>query len=511
MDSKLLLVKIITLLYKEASLGDPTISSGDLAKTALSTVKVPDGSGEFDHGRDAIIALKATASWMIEQGPDYTYDHSTLLQRIRVNTGDDEFLYQAFESGLTQDGESDQLKKQCIMLRGELRNAIASVQFKELMKRVYRDVHFDADGFDVKKIAVALQEEVAKFAVGGTDDRIEGMINELNIEDHEAIESYLVQAMTETSEEGIMTLGHQAINRMTGYHNGLRRGETVVLGALQHNYKTGMVLTWFCQLALYNKPFMRDETKRPMLVLISTENDTHMNIMWLYQHLKENETQEAVDMRAINPAEAAKYVSERLHATGYNIRMYRMDPSTTTFQSYVDLITRLEAEGFEIHAVVVDYLNMFNKQGMIQGASGYESRDLWRRMRNFNGPRGTIFISPHQLSPDAKRLVRTDVEDFLKIIANKGYWDGCTTIDQEVDLEIYIHIVKVNGKSYLTVQRGKHRGVNNTPERHLSTVLPFKEVGNIPDDIHGKDISMRYPGADELGLGGSDDKPWHVF
>lgn len=120
-------------------------------------------------------------------------------------------------------------------------------------------------------------------------------------------------------------------------------------------------------------------------------------------------------------------------------------------------------------------------------------------------------MSPHQLSPDAKRMIRTDMalEDFVKNIANKGYYDGCTTIDQEVDLEFYIHIVKVNGKKYLTIQRGKHRGVNDTPDAHLYTVLPFMPVGNIPDDINGPDISMKKPGNDQLG--GDGDSAWHSF
>lgn len=55
-------------------------------------------------------------------------------------------------------------------------------------------------------------------------------------------------------------------------------------------------------------------------------------------------------------------------------------------------------------------------------------------------------------------LIRNGMdEQFVAEIKNKGYYDGCRTLDQEVDMELYIHIVKVDGRSYLTLQRGKHR------------------------------------------------------
>ncbi len=103
-------------------------------------------------------------------------------------------------------------------------------------------------------------------------------------------------------------------------------------------------------------------------------------------------------------------------------------------------------------------------------------------------------------------LVRQGMgEEFVKEIANKGYYDGCRTLDQEVDLEIYVHIVVKNGKSYLCVQRGKHRKPKPTPHHLLYTVLPFDPVGAIPDDVNGRDRSVKAPGA---GADGGDDSVW---
>lgn len=120
--------------------------------------------------------------------------------------------------------------------------------------------------------------------------------------------------------------------------------------------------------------------------------------------------------------------------------------------------------------------------------------------------RNIAFISPHQLSPAAKQLVRGNVEDLVREVANKGYYDGCSTIDQEVDMELYIHIAKVNGRSYLTIQRGKHRKMRPTPEKYLYCVLPFNDIGGIRDDINGPDTTLRKPGGGVEGSG--QEEPW---
>ena len=90
-------------------------------------------------------------------------------------------------------------------------------------------------------------------------------------------------------------------------------------------------------------------------------------------------------------------------------------------------------------------------------------------------------------------------ENFVKDIANKGYYDSCKTIDQEVDWEIYIHIVKADSKSWLTVQRGKHRLIKQTPEEHKFCVLEFHDVGDLREDINGADTTRKKPGGNPVG------------
>lgn len=111
------------------------------------------------------------------------------------------------------------------------------------------------------------------------------------------------------------------------------------------------------------------------------------------------------------------------------------------------------------------------------------------------------------MSSEALQLTRDNVDDFVKNVANRGYYDGCKRLGQEPDLEIMIHKVEVNGESFLTVARGKHRDVNLTSAKDQYFVLPFKQVGTIPWDIDKDyEITCAVPGGGAIGS--EDEKPW---
>lgn len=120
--------------------------------------------------------------------------------------------------------------------------------------------------------------------------------------------------------------------------------------------------------------------------------------------------------------------------------------------------------------------------------------------------RNITYITPHQLSSEAQQLTRDNVEDFVKTVADKGYYDGCKRLGQEPDVETAIHLVTENGRKYLTAQRGKHRNTV-TPEKDQYFVLPFEEVGTIPWDIDKDyEITCAVPGGGALGSG--EEIPW---
>lgn len=505
MDSKLLLVKCITLLYREAELKQGG-SSFDLCKSVIENIKIPETSLEVQTGREVIVALRSTISWMMEQDISDGYDRLQLLQRIRINTKDDTYLYNAVVESIEPCNSEEELKKQILSYRGSLKKFIDNQNINQIISQSFQKLSFNTEEIDYREFVREVYAKLEPYTHDIIISKHPAIVDSVSFDDPEGMEELLKRAKETISLDGIIRTGWHGINRMLGEHQGIRRGETVVVGALQHNFKTGFTLNIFKHAAFYNKPYMRDPKKKPLLVHFSLENELEMNILWLYANIKENETRQPCDTSSVDVMEAKNYIIEKMSQTGYHIKMLRVEPSICTYHDFFDMLSTYEADGYEVHMIVIDYLSMMNKAGLAHsGAAGTDIRDLFRRTRNFCSSRGIAFITPHQLSTEAKGLVRMGVNNFVQEIANKGYYEGSKQIDQEVDLELYIHIEKIKYKgSFLTVQRGKHRKTGITPEKDLYTVLPFQDIGGIRDDILGEDTSLTSVGGKSLTEGGGD-------
>ena len=504
MDIKLTLIYCMTLLYRE-SITPHQERSAALCQEVANAIVIPENNFELQTPREVAIGLKNTLQWMLRETNQH-YQRAQLLQRIRIVTRDESHLYDAFIDGIeSESGNEEAIKKQIIRYREILRDYVNRHKVQTIITNAFHDFnHGMHEATDYRQFVRLVHKELEPFLLNTHDTTHPAIVDQVNFEQEANIEAMLKRSKEEISTDGVLKTGYQAINRMLGDTGGFRRGEMAVIGALQHHFKTGFTLNLFKHFALYNTPYLRDPEKKPLLLHVSLENELPMNLLWLYANLKENETGEFCEISNIDVREAALYVQQRLSVNGYHIEMLRLEPGQCTVNDLFELLLKYEAQGYEIHAVVCDYLNMMSKQGLnTTGPAGEDIRELFRRVRNFCAPRGITFITPHQLSSEAKMLTRQRVERFVREIANKGYYDGSKRIDQEVDLEIYIHIEKEMGRgSFLTCQRGKHRGIKITPEKHLYCVLPFNAAGGVLDDINGEDRSCESVGGRSLSQGG---------
>ena len=67
----------------------------------------------------------------------------------------------------------------------------------------------------------------------------------------------------------------------------------------------------------------------------------------------------------------------------------------------------------------------------------------------------------------------------------------------------------MNGRAYLTVQRGKHRINGVTPIEYLYAILPFQLKGVILDDCLGADSTRTKLGGGAIGSG-SEEPFWSM-
>ena len=515
MDTNLLLVKSITLLYLESLVKGKANNSAELINQIVGVIKQPElAIVGADYGKDSTMTLRETLRWMASNPADTTYDKSELLQRIRTNVSDNDSLYSAFVTGIDSDYGEDSLQRRIGTYRKQLYGFMDNVKAKETVKKAYMKMHYNQnDIVDFGSYIKDLRTELLQYEVGkGDEDRIHrGFVSEINFDNLDTLHREFGAMKDEISSNGALRFGLQGFNRMLGSAKGGRRGELMVVGALQHNYKSGFTLDMFRHAAMYNRPYMFDKERKPLLLRISLENPARNDIMHLYKSIVEQDTKLPVDLDNLDIVEASSYIHERMSSNGYKIIMRHYDPSEFTFFDLFELIEGYEADGYEIHMLNIDYLNLMNKRGCDTGPMGADTRSLFRRVRNFinNKHRRIFTVTPHQLSTDAKMMTRQGVTNFVKEIANKGYYDSCRTLDQECDVEITIHKEIVNGQSFLTIQRGKHRGLPIiTPLKDLYCVYPFEAVGNIVDDLLLDDMSRRMVGGGTARE--NYEEPWYA-
>lgn len=508
MKEILLLIRAITLMFRESQLDIGATSSPEIVKEVAETVRPPEMSvGSSDNDRDMIMGLRSMAVSMATNAEGTKYVAEDLLQKVRMLTRHDESLYESLKEGISGDMSEEHLRTITGAIRSELNTYLREVQALNIIKEHSRKAALNRDDI------ASLPEFVANFRAAleqyetNVKEKDPAIIGEVKLSETDRVEAIYRQAKELNNEAGIMKTGWQALNRML--QGGFRRGEEVVIGALQHNFKTGFTLSLFKQIALYNKPYMIDPKKKPLLLRISFEDPLSLNFPFLYRNIKENETGEYADVTNSPVEEMAAFVHEKLTVNGYEVMLVHVNPSLWGYRDVQNYVLSLEAEGYEIHLLMLDYLNMLDKRGLDNnGPTGSNIRDLFRRMRNFCSPRKITLITPHQLSTEAKMLIRQGNEEtFVRDIANKGYYDSCKTIDQEVDLELYIHIVKADGRSWLCIQRGKHRLIQQTKEEYKYTVMPFEDIGDIRDDVNGADTSRKKP----AGAAPGQDAPWFDF
>jgi hypothetical protein len=505
---KQLLVHCITLACFEHREGVSTSPSKELVENVIASLPIPEATVDHDHGRQTFLELRGYVMWLNARGKGDFPTEQEVLQNVQIACREETYLYEAIASPLLEKHKNVKETVKIIQsYRNKLSQYLNEEKIRQLIKEYQGKLLFKRDQYDVTETVRELQEKLEPLiAIRGKQSH-PSLMGEIDFGNGESLTEGFNEVKVAVSPEGAFKTGWKALNRMLGPTGAIKRGECVVVGALQHNFKSGFMMLMFIFFAMFNKPYMRDKTKKPLLYFISFENSISENLLTIYKYLKENETGVAVVDSQVNPDEAAKYVAEQLRKTGYELRMDRFDPTEFTCSSLIATLDGLSADGYEIHALFIDYLNMINKAGLEAKTIGEDIRLAFRRVRNFCAPRGITFISPHQLSTEALQLTRENVEDFVKVVANKGYYDGSKRLTQEPDLEIFLHIVEVNGEKFLTVARGKHRGTSITPMKDLYFVLPFRPIGTIPWDVDKEDeITLSVPGGGPVGSG--QEEPW---
>ena len=513
MNDLLLLVKSITLMYRESLLNMEEDSTKDLVRKVIEAIKTPEVSIGITKDLEIINALKATTTEMVNHDKSHKYQKDILLQQLQVNCGADESTYESLQSGIEPEMTEDENKLTVINIRTAIATHFKHGKIEEVLSKRFSEFKFKRSSIkNINKWINTMIAELEPFQVVG-QERDSAIIDEVDISDKESINRVYASIKEENEGGGGFITGFQGINGMIG--GKFRLGEQWGLYGLQHNYKTGFSLTIFKQICMYNTPTLKDPKKKPLLLRISFEDSLVLNFQYLYKNMWENETGKVLskkDLAEMDIGVMTEYVTNKLSATGFHVKLLFVNPSDWTYKDICNLVLKYEAEGYEVQMVMVDYLTKISKEGCTQGATGQDVRNLFERIKAFMASKGILFITPHQLSTEAKGLMRDGYNDFVKRLPGGGYTADSKQIDQVIDGELFFHIERLKGKNeaYFTVQGGKLRRIEQVDEDDKYRVYKFVRKGVILDDLNKPDSSMLKVGGTPLGEMTADEN-WDQY
>lgn len=490
MSSIEILIKCVILLFRELQLKREAGDSRDLVTNTLAIL--PKRTVDLIGNNDIEPTLRKTVSELLSVTEEEVDDTNILLS-LKLCCGEDLSVYETVKMGIAKEMPESSIKKLVVNIRRNLNNYFKEVEISKILSTA--NYEFRHKRNSIKSVNEFIDKMVTNLEALELKRSIvdPAVIDDIDVGDDTALRQVMEKVVDNVSGKGMLKTGWLWLNTMI--QGGFRRGEFTEILALQHNYKTGFSLSLFIQIALYNKPYLFNKNKKPLLLRISFEDDITSNIQFLYTYLKYIETKVPPNVTDVSEEEMGKYIKDKMSTTGFHIKMIRVDPTRWTYKHIQNKVLELEASGYEIQLLMMDYLGMIPTIGCSStGGTGSDLRDLFRRTRNFCSEKKITVITPHQMSPDAKKLLRAGIPDysFVKEIANKGYTSGSSQLDQEVDLELNIHIAKLNRKAYLTIQRGKHRVPSVVPQEDLYMILPFpKGMPILPDIDDDEPISKR--------------------
>jgi len=486
-----LLLKCITLLYRQSLIENGADNDG-LIRTILDTINTDQPELNFN-GHNSIKSLKSFILQMLNKEEDCSKE--IIISRVKLILEVDDRLYSAIEQGINAEYDEGTNKRVVISLVKYLGSAYREHLITNLINRANYDIKFNKA--KITNIYDYVNDLITKLEPLTNNSTIKdpALMDEIDLYNEESLNNVFSNIKKSANGSIVFKTGWQAFNTML--QGGFRRGEFTTIAALQHKYKTGFTLSIFMQIALHNKPVMLDATKKPLLLRISFEDSILNNLQFMYQYLRvhDNNGFTEKELETTDIKDMSKYVTERLTVNGFHIKMLRVDPTQWSYKDICNKVIEMESLGYEVQVLMLDYLALVPTTGCTMGVIGGDRRDQFRRVRNFCCSKNISVITPHQLSSESKQIIRAGIVPeayFVKEITEKGYYDGCKTLDQEIDLEIYIHLFNYKRKTFLAVQRGKHRLTTNIDQDDKYFMLPFinKDIPLL-EDLNGNISSIK--------------------
>lgn len=507
MDTRIFLTKIILLLaYTKAN--DVSGYEG-LMTNALSKMKDKKGDEKLIGAGKTVKLIDFLAQEIVSKD---IFDEDNYKASIELMTDFDPGLFKTVSKQLDREISEDKVKRKIATLSRDVTKAIKEQEFKDIIANIDYRMKFDRRNID--DFHAFASESIAKLEPYGVPD--DGMndpaiITSVNFSKKEEVEESYKSVIRLNEEGGRYVTGFQGINDFT--FGGFKPGEAVSITALKHNYKSGLSLAIFLSIVQLNAPIMRkkdvEKGLKPLALRISFEDEVSDNTEYAFKYYKgaSGEMFLHEDLNKFSPEEMSDYVTNRINVNGWETMMLKVNPNDWSYAHLSNFILTLEAQGYALCMLGLDYATLLPTIGCKQGHAGADLRDLFKKIKHLCAGRGALFLTPLQMNSAAqlKLDMGTTPARLLREVCNSSPYDSCKGLGQEIDVELFIHIVYHNGSHWANIVRGKRKGNQQVPREEMKCIFykfPCPNTPLIPDYNTDAQFVYHLPRATANGMEG---------
>ncbi|ECF3006311.1 hypothetical protein F0D22_14715 [Salmonella enterica subsp. enterica] len=490
MNIKTMLITALATLHAESLLTEPQ-TDHEVIRKVLAESRLPDYVDEDDE-RLALTEIKAIIEPIIDG--QVTYDHDAVMRQLKLATTQNRPLYDTVVEFIAGDDIPDDTKpeervaylnKMVSRHYFQLRQSLNAITLRKTLGQAFGALNGTETRIDLSTALGNLRDSISTFTER-SHNKIPSLVNTLNTANAAPFAKVFSSIKDKAAGHGLRT-GWQSMNRMMGCNGGITE-EMWLMPALPFNCKSLFSLCMAISVPVFNTPeYVMKDVKgdlQPMILDLSLENELDINIATAYQMLYGHFEGVKADMVNQDVTAMADYVCSKLNRNGWNYEFQKHTNSDFKVHYLNDLISDAKRRGYHVVGIRADYFGTINKAGHGNGIAGSDIKEIYRIARNIQVVRNRGFIlGPHQISPEGKRLKAIDESAFVKSLPGRGLYDTCSSLDNEADGEMFFNKRVIEGRSYLEVQRGKHRTIIDTPEKHHYTVIPFEDHCILPWDV----------------------------
>lgn len=240
--------------------------------------------------------------------------------------------------------------------------------------------------------------------------------------------------------EGRLNVGNMFFNERLGA--GLPLDQTSLWLSLQHNFKTGMLLSMCAAIPLFNPVH---DGQQHGVVFVSGEESEEQVVAAIYKYVRYICEGVEVDAGPIMDRHCHRlrgdYLAQMFGERGWNLYVLRKNPTTFHSAELESFLDDRAAEGVKIELVAVD--NLYVLGGSHGGRAKYFLRDLnnIRRKQKFH------LAATNYMSLEAKASLRKsgDVQQWLTEMAVEGQYD--VPLAREADMVYLQHVDNYRGEA----------------------------------------------------------------